>query len=501
MERRSFLKTLASSGAALTAAGLPFKKMALADTNQENPGQHKSSEGSRSDVYTRQLATFAASLRFKDIPSPVVEHAKVCLLDTVGCGLFGSTLPWSKILVASLQEFETSGSSTIWGNPLKMSPASAALANGTMVHSFELDDLHKVSIVHPGSVVTTPALAVAEYLQGVSGKRFLTAVIAGYEVAARVGNSVGAAHLVAGWHPTGTHGTLGAAAAAGSLLRLNAVQMQNALGIAGSQSAGLMASQFSSMVKRYHAGRAAQSGVYSALLARRGFTGIMELFESEYGGYCSTFSPRYDLKKLTAGLGEKWEAVEVGFKSYSTNGSCHTTIDAILAVRSKYNLTPDQVDTITVYGSTATKEHVGWFYVPDSITTAQMNLSYIAAVTLTDGEAFVDQFTDQRIRDPKLVALASRVKVMADPAIDARGDANRHNIRMEIKLKDGRTLTDSRQNAKGSSALPLTLREVETKYERLAAKVLPDKRVCQLREIVHGVDNLKDVSQLAKALL
>ena len=165
-----------------------------------------------------------------------------------------------------------------------MSPAAAALANGTMVHAFELDDLHKRSIVHPGSVVITPALAVAEYLQGVSGERFLTAIIAGYEVAARVGMSVGAAHLVQGWHPTGTHGTLGAAAAASSLLGLTDKQMQHALGIAGSQSAGLMASQFASMVKRFHAGRAAQSGVYGAFLARRGFIGITELFESSMEG-------------------------------------------------------------------------------------------------------------------------------------------------------------------------------------------------------------------------
>jgi 2-methylcitrate dehydratase PrpD len=455
----------------------------------------------RSDQYTSKLASFAATLRFEDIPGSVIEHAKVCLLDTVGCGLFGSTLPWSRILVDSLLEFERDGMCTVWGRPLKMSPAAAALANGTMVHAFELDDLHKRSIVHPGSVVITPALAVAEYMQGVSGKRFLAAMIAGYEVAARVGMSVGAAHLVQGWHPTGTHGTLGAAAAAGSLLGLDKDQMQHALGIAGSQSSGLMASQFSSMVKRFHAGRAAQSGVYAALLARRGFTGITELFESEYGGYCSTFSPRYDLEKLTAGLGEKWETAEVGFKPYSTNGSCHTTIDALLSLRAKCGLTAEQVEAITVFTSTATKEHVGWHYEPDSVTTAQMNLSYIAAVTLTDGDAFVDQFTEERIRDPKLVALAERVKVIADPENDAKGDAHRHSIRIEVKLRGGRILADSRQSAKGSSSYPLTQDEIENKFGRLAGKVFSGDRVRELRQIVYGADSLKDIDELAEALV
>jgi len=313
--------------------------------------------------------------------------------------------------------------------------------------------------------------------------------------------SVGAAHLVQGWHPTGTHGTLGAAAAAGSLLGLSGKQMQHALGIAGSQSAGLMASQFSSMVKRFHAGRAAQSGVYGALLARRGFTGIMELFESTYGGYCTTFSPRYDLERLTAGLGQKWETAEVGFKPYSTNGSCHTSIDALLALRSQCGLSTEQVEAVTVFTSTATKEHVGWHYEPDSVTTAQMNLSYIAAVTLADGDAFVDQFTEERIRDPKLVAFAERVRVIADPEIDARGDAHRHSIRIEVKLKDGCLLTDSRQSAKGSSALPLTKQEIETKFARLAAKVLPDSRVRELQETVYDAERLKDISELARQLV
>ncbi len=452
------------------------------------------------DDHTRRLARFASSLTFDDIPRAVVEHAKLCLLDTVGCGLFGSTLSWSGILAGCVRELEPGGPSTLWGLSGSASPTGAALVNGTMVHGFELDDLHKRSIVHPGSVVTTAALAVAEFLGGCSGPRFLAAVIAGYEVAARVGMSVGAAHLLAGWHPTGTHGTLGAAAACGSLLRLTPEQMQHALGIAGTQASGLMASQFGSMVKRFHAGRAAQSGVYAGLLARRGFTGILPLFESGYGGYLTTFSPRSDPKELTAGLGDTWETGTVGFKPYSTNGSCHTSIDALIDMKRRHAFGGDDVEAVRVFTSSATREHVGWAYRPDSVTTAQMNLPYIAAVTITDGEAFVDQFTEERIRDERLVRLASRVEVTVDPDIDAKGDAFRHAIRIEVALKDGRVLKDARDSAKGSAAHPMSREEVETKYAKLSGKALPAARARRVKELVYAVDTLRDVGVLAREL-
>lgn len=461
---------------------------------------HSDADG-LANPYTSALASFAAGISFDELPAAVVEHAKVCVLDTVGCALYGSTLPWSKILLTTTQALGAPGGRcTVWGGVESLPAPEAALVNGTAVHSMELDDLHQHSILHPGSVVLPAALAVAEDTGGVSGRRLIEAVVAGYEVGSRAGMSMGAAHLVQGWHPTGTHGTLAAAAAAGRLLGLSGEQMVHALGIAGSQAAGLMAAQYSAMVKRLHAGRAACSGVYGAALASRGFTGITELFESPYGGYCATFSPRHDLDKIVDGLGETWEVAKVGFKPYSTNGSCHTTIDALLELRSAHAVTLDAVESITVHSSTATAKHVGWRYVPDSVTTAQMNLPYIAAVTLADGAAFVEQFTEERIADPRLVAAAGRVTVVADPVIDARGDAGRHNIRLEVKLTDGRVLHASRDYARGSARSPLSYGEVAEKFGRLAGTVLAPERVAALYDLVSGLDQLDDVAQLAAAV-
>jgi aconitate decarboxylase len=454
--------------------------------------------------YTRRLASFAADLRYEDLPPDVVAHVKLCLLDTLGCGLYGSTLPWSRILLGTVGAFGQPGPATAWGSGQPLSAPDAALVNGTAVHGLELDDLHKHSIVHPGSVVLPAALALAEHAAAhgttVEGRRLLTAVVAGYEVAARVGMSVGTAHLVHGWHPTGTHGTLGAAAAAGAILGLDPDRMVHAFGIAGSQASGLMAAQYAAMVKRFHAGRAAQSGVYGAVLASRGFTGITDLFESEYGGYCTTFSPSHDLTKLVAGLGEVWETGAVGFKPYASNGSCHTAIDALLELRRTHGLSAEEVRRVTAYTSTATAKHVGWRYRPDSVTTAQMNLPYIVAVTLTDGAAFVEQFSEERVHDPRLVALAQRVDVVVDPDIDARGDKARHSVRIVVTRTDGTVLEASREYAKGSAFDPLTPAEVDAKFDRLAGRVLGPDRADRIRTLIAGLDDREDVRDLVHAL-
>lgn len=452
-----------------------------------------------SGYYTALLADFAASLSFDQLPARLVDHLKSCLLDTAGCGLFGSTLPWTGILSRTAREFEPDGCGTIWGTTARSSPLQAALINGSAIHGFELDDLHPRSIVHPGSVVVPAALAAAEYTGGVSGRDLIVAIVAGYEVAARVGMSVGAAHLVQGWHPTATHGTLGAAAAAGSILRLNAEAMQHCLGIAGTQSGGLMAAQYASMVKRFHAGRAAQSGLYAACLAANGYTGITDLFEADYGGYCTTFSPSHDLAPLSAGLGTVWETLAVGFKPYSTNGSCHPSIDMLLEMYGD-GLRAGDVDHVEVFTSTATYKHVGWPYVAEAVTTAQMNLGYVVAATLTDGEAFVDQFSADRIVDPALVELARRVCVHADSAIDARGDDHRHATRLEVYREDGTVLRAERERAKGSAALPMTPAEVRQKFRKLALKALSPAQTDYLEDVLNRLAGLADIGELCIAL-
>jgi aconitate decarboxylase len=227
---------------------------------------------------TRGMATFVAGLRYEAVPPEVIARMKLLMLDALGCGLYAAPLEWSAILQRSLAAIDTTQGCTVWGTALKLSAPHAALVNGSQVQGFELDDAHRLAILHTGSVVLPALVAITETYPGLSGREFLAAAVAGYEVGPRVGLCMGSAHLAQGWHPAATVGVFAAAAAASRALKLDAGHTMHALGIAGTQSCGLMAAQFGAMVKRMHAGRASQSGVYAALLAASDFTGILDVF-------------------------------------------------------------------------------------------------------------------------------------------------------------------------------------------------------------------------------
>src|SRR4051812_43866865 len=250
---------------------------------------------------TRDLARFASALRFEDLPPDVVQRIKLCVLDSIGCCLFGATLPWTR-KVADLALAEgTQPVASLMGMGKKTSVSLAALVNGTAGHAFELDDIHKESIIHMGSLATPVAFAFAEEKHGTRARDVITAMTAGYEIGARVGNAATMSLFFRGFHPQGTSGAFSAAATAARMLSLNADRFQHALGIVGSQAGGLMAAQEGAMVKRFHSGRAAQSGVYSAMLAANDFTGITDVLEAPYGGFPTLLPKKAPPSRLAPG--------------------------------------------------------------------------------------------------------------------------------------------------------------------------------------------------------
>jgi aconitate decarboxylase len=497
--RRDFLK-IAAGGAASVVAGASASE--AQERNVDTPATASAAEAG-DNPYTRGMAEFVSELRYERIPAEVIDRIKLLTLDSLGCALYAADLEWSRILMRTLRQVDSTTSCGIWGTALRLSAPHAALVNGTLVQGFELDDVHRVGPLHPGSVTLPPLVAIAELKPGLSGRDFLTAAVAGYETGPRVGICMGQEHLVQGWHSAGTLGVFSAAAAAARGLRLSTMQTVHAIGIAGTQAAGLMAAQYGSMVKRMHVGRSAQSGLYGALLAAEGFTGITNVFESEYGGFCTTFSrshDRFNLKALTAGLGQRFETMQVSLKFYSCVSSNHTTLDAIRAMQARRPFSAADVDRIVVHGSEATVEHVGWKYRPDGITAAQLNLPFCVATLLVAGDVFVDQFDDRQIVDPARIAFAGKVSVVEDPAITARGARYRQMVRVEVFLKDKTVLTETVEAPRGSEERFASRNDVVEKFEKLAGHIVPPSQAAAIRDAVLDLEKLPDANGLIKLL-
>ena len=459
--------------------------------------------GPSNNPHTSAIARFVAQLRYDAIPAEVVTRIKLLILDSLGCALYGADLEWSRILRQTLGKVDTTKGCRVWGTAERLSAPHAALVNGTLIQSFELDDVHRQGVLHVGAVTLPPLIAVTELRPGLSGRDFLTAAAAGYEIGPRVGKCMGPQHIGQGWHSGATVGVFSAVSGAASALRLSPEQAVHALGIAGTQSSGLMAAQYGAMVKRMHAGRAAQSGLYGALLAGAGFTGIVDVFESPYGGFCTTFSrsnDRFNLAELSSELGRRWETLHVSLKFYSCVGSNHTTLDAIRMLQATTPFGPGDIDKIIVHGSQVTVEHVGWPYVPQGLTSAQLNLPFCVATLLLENDVFVDQFTDAVVNDARRIALSKKVSVLHDPDITARGSNYRHMVRVEVSLKNGARIEQTVEAPRGSESSFASEADIVRKFKTLATHSIGAAQADAIVNVVLGADKLARAEQIAEAL-
>lgn len=445
--------------------------------------------GEAHDSPTAALAAFASRLRYEDLPPDVVAHAKSCILDALGCCLYGVTLPWTRMLIDLVVEEGGAARAAIPGTAIRTGVTQAVLVGATAGHGFELDDIHTEAHLHAGSLAVPTALALAETRPGCDGREVIAAIVAGYEVGLRVGLAATGALFMRGHHFQGTCGAFVAAAAAARILRLDADAARHALGIAGSQAAGLMAAQEGAMVKRLHAGRAAQSGVYGAMLARRGFTGIPDILETTYGGFLSTHSGSPDLTRLTAGLGETWEILKVGFKPYATAASVQAPLFALDTLMRDNGLTAEDIAHITVHCSTMAHRHCAWPYRPSGVTAAQMNMPFTLAMMAVDRAAMGDQFREERLADPAALDMIRRIAVEVDPAYDRGGDASRHAARLALRTRAGATHTMEVLERPGSPGRPLSARDLEGKFETLASAVLPPAQVHQIKAAVANLEH------------
>jgi 2-methylcitrate dehydratase PrpD len=447
---------------------------------------------------TPTLGTWVSGLELSSIPESVVAHLKLCVLDSLGCGLFGAMQQWGEIASNVAVSFSGGGTSSLFARPEKVSAPDAALANGTAIHGFEIDDAHVSSSHHPGAVTLSASLAVAE-AQVADGAEFLTGLAAGYEIGIRVGICAGVSHSTSGYHVTGTVGVIGAASTAARLLRLKPGHAAHALGIGATQAAGLYAARAGAMTKRFHAGRASQSGVVAAYLAQQGFTGSLDALEAPFGGFMSTLRGQSDASTILDGLGRHWETERVGLKAYAACASAHTTIDGVRELR-KQGLTAANLERLTIRMSKKGQLNIGWPYCPGEILTAQMNGYYAAAVTLLDNDAFIDQYAPLRLADPEILALLPRIDIVHDPDLDRGGAAKRHAVRIDAVRNDGSVLTAFVEQRRGSVEHPLAKAEVEQKFRRLATASLTGPAIDELIGIVSRLETQPDLKRLAELI-
>jgi len=250
-----------------------------------------------------------------------------------------------------------------------------------------------------------------------------------------------------------------------------------------------------------HPGRSAQAGVYGALLAAKGFTGIEDILEAPYGGFCSTFVDNPKLSYLTQDLGEHYETLNAGCKPYPCCGSNHTSIDALKKIlREHPDVQVENLNRIRIRATRATKLHVGWAYQPKTITTAQMNLPFCVAVLLHDRDFFVDQITEKTIRSEAIVKTTRKITVVEDSELEALGDEGRHGVILEVQLDDGRSFSEKVLHAKGSDHHPMTRDEVLQKFRLLASRVLSRFQVEKLEATLLNLEKLADARTIAKLL-
>ena len=448
------------------------------------------------DGATKSLAKFAAELEFNKIPENILNYLKLLFLDGVGCCIHGNTLEWTKTLEEVVTNKEDNNQCSIIGTHKKTTLLNAVLINSTAGHGFESDDIHRESILHPNSIVVPVSINVAEKIGNINGKKFLTSVVAGYEVATRIGSAAGTELLLRGFHPQGTHGTIAAAITTGKLMDLSTDQMIHAIGIAGSLGAGLMAAQEGAMVKRLHSGRAAQAGVLAAQLSAKNFTGIQNIVEADYGGFLSSFSGKNDFNRSIRNLYKEWECMNTGIKPYASVTSIHTALDCLKNIMEKNNISVKNIKNIKAKISHPTYVHCAWNYKNHNITSAQMNIYYGLALIALEGELFVNQFSKDKISNPEILNFMKKITAEVDPKIESLGHEFRHMASIELTTNDNKKFNHTEKYRKGSPENPLTKDQIISKFKSLASYSYDETQVSKIKEKIENIELSNNIENL-----
>ncbi|MFC1820147.1 MmgE/PrpD family protein [Thermodesulfobacteriota bacterium] len=438
---------------------------------------------------TDQLCNFITNCFYDDLPIDVIEKAKSFLLDYFGAALYGSTKDWSDILANFIKGADCRKENTVIGKNWKTSTQFASLINGTNGHLFELDDFHGKAFLHPGVVVIPSALAAGEKAH-VNGKELITSIILGYETMIRIGLAMGLSHSLRGFHPTGTVGPFGAAAAFAKIMGFGREKLLNAFGIVGSLASGIREFYLEGgMIKSLHAGKASENGVVAALLAEKGFTGPRTVLEGNFG-FCRAFSDNADLKKIEDNLLEKWEIRDVSLKTYACCGNIHPVVNGLTKLIEENELNPFDINEIVVRtNEKVARQNSG--LGTESVMATQYSIPFVTAVTLLEDIEDPNVFNNDLLKDNNILNLAKRVRVEG-----VLKDAGSERCEVIIKIKGADEFFVLIEKPKGHPEHPLSHVEVTRKFKKLVSTVMTENKALEIINTIKSIEEVNDINIL-----
>ncbi|MDP3798545.1 MAG: MmgE/PrpD family protein [Polaromonas sp.] len=422
---------------------------------------------------TQILAQFVATHPSRGWSDAVDHEAHRTFMNWLGCAVGAAHHEAADAALAAVKLLQPAAQASVLGRTEKVDMGSAALLNGITSHTFDFDDTHLKTIIHPAGPVASAVLALAEHT-GSSGREVIDALVLGIDVSCRVGNAMYPEHYDRGWHITGSTGTLGAAAACARLLKLDVQKTAMALGIAASQPVG-MREQFGTMTKPFHPGGAARAGLMSALLASQGFTASPKALEAPRG-MMQTVSTRNDWNEITHELGQRFEISFNSYKPFACGIVIHPSIDACAQLRERFSregVTAEQIERVELKVHSLVLELTGKKEPADGLQ-AKFSVYHGCAAGLTFGRAAEDEFSDEIVNRADMVALRRKVVATVDDSIDeASADVT-------AVLKDGRRVHVFVEHAIGSLQNPMTDTLLEAKFQDLSDPILGAGRTSEL---------------------
>jgi 2-methylcitrate dehydratase PrpD len=438
---------------------------------------------------TSTLARYVLSSRYADIPGNVRHEAARSFLNWVGCAVGAARHETVECALAALGPFSGPAQAGVLGRRERLDIMHAALMNGITSHTFDFDDTHLKTVIHPSGPVASAILALAEH-QPVSGEDFLHAFILGIEVECRIGNAVYPNHYDVGWHITGTAGVFGAAAAAGRILGLSEQQLVWAFGIAATQSSGLR-EMFGTMCKPFHPGNAARNGLLAALLAQKDFTSSNQGIEARRG-FAHVLSTKFEPEEITGNLGKSFEILLNTYKPFACGIVIHPAIDGCIQLRNEHNLKADDIESIVLKAHPLVLELTGKKN-PQSGLEGKFSVYHSSAVAIIHGAAGENEYGDAVVRDPAVIAMRDRVSAVVEQGM------HEDQVHITLKLRNGKTLEKFVEHAIGSIDRPMSDADLEAKFRGLARGILSTAETGHLIGLCWDIAKLKDAGEVARA--